>query len=354
MSLMELIESNRKEIPGSRTKNRLTVQISYAIQLIMDFYSVDYIVLMDYIEDVSVICDPDEPTKIHLYQIKTKSSDKTIKLTTVISDKWFEKLYANALKYGEYVGSASVVCNTDIEASGGSVFPNERTQLSDPVVQANIKKIQNSIAADQGVSPEKIDLSKFYFIRSQLSTKGHKDETEHIFSNFLFAQAPDLQVATVKTIYQLLYSELDTRFNCEIDEKCTDVNEIFEKKGLSSSKVKEFISCGLNIQLPELDKLFSIFNITSISDRRKLSASATQLKMDMCSNLSIFVELKKVIYELITSINEGGIDNMPDLFEAVYSAAANSNDISGLFKEEHYLKLLIMNMIYKYSIGGEL
>lgn len=63
MSLIELLESNRKEIPGSRTKNRLTVQISYAIQLIMDFYSADYIVLMDYIEDVSVICDPDEPTE---------------------------------------------------------------------------------------------------------------------------------------------------------------------------------------------------------------------------------------------------------------------------------------------------
>ena len=73
MSLTDLIESNRKEISGSRTKNRLTVQISYAIQLIMDFYSVENIILMDYIEDISVICTPDDPTSIHLYQIKERT-----------------------------------------------------------------------------------------------------------------------------------------------------------------------------------------------------------------------------------------------------------------------------------------
>ena len=54
MSLKDRISESQKEIAGSRTKNRLTVQISYAIQLIMDFYSTDFLVMMDYIEDVSI------------------------------------------------------------------------------------------------------------------------------------------------------------------------------------------------------------------------------------------------------------------------------------------------------------
>lgn len=90
MSLSEIISKTNKEIVGSRTKNRLTVQISYAIQLIMDFYTIDFLVMMDYIEDVAVICDPTHPSAIHLYQIKTKSSDKQYLLTTVISDEWFQ------------------------------------------------------------------------------------------------------------------------------------------------------------------------------------------------------------------------------------------------------------------------
>lgn len=40
------IEMNKNDISGSRTKNRLTVQISYAMQLIMEYYSMDYVILI--------------------------------------------------------------------------------------------------------------------------------------------------------------------------------------------------------------------------------------------------------------------------------------------------------------------
>ena len=57
MSLENIITSSTKEIAGSRTKNRLTIQISYALQLIMEFYSTDFVVMMDYIEDPRIkIC----------------------------------------------------------------------------------------------------------------------------------------------------------------------------------------------------------------------------------------------------------------------------------------------------------
>lgn len=82
MSLDSIISSSHKEIVGSRTKNRLTVQISYAIHLIMEFYSTDFLVMMDYIEDISIITDPENPATIHLYQVKTKSSDKQYRMTS--------------------------------------------------------------------------------------------------------------------------------------------------------------------------------------------------------------------------------------------------------------------------------
>ena len=198
MPLSDIISSTNKEIAGSRTKNRLTVQISYAIQLIMEFYSTDFLIMMDYIEDVSIISDPETPSSIHLYQVKTKSSDKQYLLSAVIGDKWFQKLYKNAQKYGEYLGSASVVCNTDIVTSfskqNSEVFANAKTVLDDKAIQGNINKIRKAIADDQKVDEADIDLSKFYFVRSTLSTKGHKEEAEHQFQNFLFKQDGDLQV----------------------------------------------------------------------------------------------------------------------------------------------------------------
>lgn len=352
MSLGDLISSCHKEIAGSRTKNRLTIQISYAIQLIMDFYSTDFLVMMDYIEDVSVISDPDNPSAIHLYQIKTKSTDRQYLLSAVIKDEWFQKLYRNALKYSDYVDSASLVCNTDIVVSGTEVFPNERTGLDDKSIEENIKKIRKAIAKDQNVNEADIDLSNFFFVRSLLSTKNHKAEAEHEFQDFLLGQDANLQVATAKSIFTVLYDELDKRFNEEINEDCTDVQEIMSKKGLDGRTIKEIISCGLAIQIPAPEKLFSDFNVASISARRRYSSKYQQIKMDMYSNISVFVALKKTLLEFIESENQNGIDDMVGLFNAVYAKATDCDFVPSCYQDEYYLKTLIMILIYKYCYGG--
>ena len=352
MPLGDLISSCHKEITGSRTKNRLTIQISFAIQLIMDFYSTDFLVMMDYIEDVAVITDPDNPSAIHLYQIKTKSSDKQYLLTAVLKDEWFQKLYRNAAEYRDYVGSASLVCNTDIVASGSEVFPNEKTRLDDTAISANIKKIRKAIAKDQKISEEDVDLSKFFFVRSFLSTKKHKAEVEHEFQEFLFKQDTNLQVATAKSIFSVLYDELDKRFNAEINEDCTDVQEIFDKKGLDGQNIKEIIGCGLAIQIPTPEKLFSDFNIVSVSECRQCISKYQQIKMDMYSNISLFMALKKTLSEFIEYENQNGVDDMPGLLEAVYAKADGCDSIPISYQDEHYLKMLIMILVYKYCYGG--
>lgn len=357
MSLNEIISSTSKEIAGSRTKNRLTIQISYAIQLIMEFYSMDFLVMMDYIEDVAVICDPLKSSTIHLYQIKTKSSDKQYLLSTVIKDKWFQKLYVNALKYNKYLGSASVVCNTDIveslTKSKTEIFPNNKTSLNDKAIKSNIKKIRSAIAADQGVIEDDIDLSKFFFVRSTLSTNGHKEEIEYKFENFLLEQDSNLQVATAKSIYSLLYDELDKKFNLEIKENNTDIDEIYKAKGLDSTQIKDLISCGLAIQIPALEKIFSEFGIVAVSEKRKYTQTYSQVKMDMYSSMSIFINLKKHIMELIEYANKQGLEDMQSILENVYYRCLNDDIVSSAYSNEYYLKILIMVLLYKYCYGGE-
>ena len=320
----------------------------------MEFYSTDFIVMMDYIEDVAVICDPDNPSAIHMYQIKTKSADKQYRLLAVIKDEWFQKLYANALKYEGYLGSAALVCNTDIISSNNTqVFPNGKTALDDVTIKKNIDIIKKAIANDQDIDVGLVDLSDFYFIRTYISTKGHKEEVEHNFENFLLDIDKNLQVATVKSIYKLIYNELDEKFNQEISENCTDINEIFEKKGISSDNIKNIIECGLSIQIPTLDKLFSEFEIKSVSEKRNYTLNYSKIKCDMFSNMSVFIELKKYICLIIQEVNESGIDDLPGLFAEVYARLMNSKNVLSVYSDEYYLKILIMVLIYKYCYGGE-
>lgn len=353
MSLKEQIELSKNDISGSRTKNRLTVQVSYAMQLIMEFYSMDYVILMDYIEDVVIIENPDEPTGIHLYQVKTKSTDKQYTLNTVIKDEWFQKLYKNAQKYEGNVKEASLVCNTDIVVKQENVFANTKSNLADMKEDLNVKKIVKAIAKDLNISELEVDLSQFYFVKSNLSTKGHKDEVEHQFENFLLKEDSNLQVATARAIFRTIYDELDAKFNWELDENCSDIGEIFKMKGVISTDINAAISTGLAIQLPDANKLFDTFGITSVKEIREYTQRYSMIKMDMFSKKEVLINTKKEIISLVKEAVDSGIEEFPDILIDVYDKCQNRDCIPVAYAEECYLKLLIMLLIYKYCYGGE-
>ena len=75
--------------------------------------------------------------------------------------------------------------------------------------------------------------------------------------------------------------------------------------------------------------------------------------MDMYSNMSIFVRLKRLILSLIETAHSCGIDDMPGLLKAVYNQAVENEIVSSVYSDEHYLKILIMILIFKYCYGGE-
>ena len=353
MSLKEQIEMNKNDISGSRTKNRLTVQISYAMQLIMEYYSMDYVILMDYIEDVVIIENPEDPIGIHLYQVKTKSTDKQYTLTTVIKDEWFQKLYKNTQKFVGNVEEASLVCNTDIVNKQENIFTNERNCLEDYKDNPNVKKIVKAIAEDLKISEDEVDLSRFFFVKSNLSTKGHKDEVEHQFESFLLKEDSALQIATSRAIFRTIYDELDAKFNWELDEDCSDLNEIYKKKGIVSSDINATITTGLAVQLPDANQLFNSFNISSAREIREYTQRYSLIKMDMFSKKEVLINTKKYIISAISETVNDGVEEFSDILEAVYEKCAGDEKIATAYSEEYYLKLLIMLLAYKYCYGGD-
>ena len=95
-----------------------------------------------------------------------------------------------------------MACNTNVVASNSEIFPDEKTSLDGGAIQNNISKIREVIANNQGINIKNVDLSKSFFARSTLSTKGHKEEAEHQFQDFLLKQDPDLQVSNCKIYLQ--------------------------------------------------------------------------------------------------------------------------------------------------------
>ncbi len=315
----------------------------------------DYIILMDYIEDVAVIESPDNPSKLHLYQLKTKSSDRQYSLATVISDEWFLKLYKNAMKYQQFVGEAAVVCNTDIVKGSETVFHNEKNNLGELSHNENVQKIIHAIAADMKISEDDVDLSHFCFIKSTLSTKGHKEEVEHQFEDFLLEKSPDLQVATARSLFRVIYNELGNKFNNEVDSECSDIDEIFRKKGFKGEDIESYISNGLAIQLPSTDKLYSLFDISSIREIQKYNRQYQQLKIDMYSDKGLLSNTRKKVSDVINQFLESGVENQSTLLTETYAKCLSDDVFPVAFSDEHYMKMMMMIMIYKllFSVPEE-
>lgn len=80
-------------------------------------------------------------------------------VTSALTDK---RMLAKAIEKYE--------CNTDIINNKENIFANEHNCLEDIKDNANIKKIVKAISDDLNISEEEVDLSKFYFVKSNLST----------------------------------------------------------------------------------------------------------------------------------------------------------------------------------------
>lgn len=78
---------------GSMAYNRLEMQISQTLHMAIElFNSLDYLLILDYYDDITLFDDDNNPDTVSYYQMKT--NDESISINTAISESWLEKLYA--------------------------------------------------------------------------------------------------------------------------------------------------------------------------------------------------------------------------------------------------------------------
>jgi hypothetical protein len=345
-SLTEKLVHSKRDAGGTIAKNRLTFQISYGIQLIMEFFSTDSVLLMDYFEDIAVLNNPDNPDAIKLYQIKTNNASRPLSLTAVISDRWVQKLYENATQFGEHLEEGQLVCNDDIMNEKTTAFVNRKNCLKDLENAAIADKLKRAIANDLKIAEDAVDLSKFFVVRTYLSTLNHKSDVEHEFETFLQKSHEDIQVVMARIIYRNLYDILDNKFNREMSTKNTDLAEIIKNKGVKISEISEDIKDAVKMQVPQKDEIFRFFNITVLKERQKLATAYTNLKIDMHKKDKVFLQFKKRVCDCIENNSQY---SQHVIIEMVYSELSIAKDTPLPYKEESYLRLLIMIMVMKYG-----
>ncbi len=353
MGIDSQIEKVYKDMSGSIAKNRLTIQLSYAIKLIVDLYSVeDFTVFLDCIEDVAVKTISNGSEKLFLYQIKTKSRGH-FGLNYIIDEKWFEKLYKHTHEFTGLDYEIALVSNVDIKDSQ-IIFPNERSNIIDDIVEkANAKedkkrlyRIKKCISDNENIPIEEVDLSKFYVINSNLHSDTHKDQALKIFEDFIVSIDQNAELIKTKAFFTALYDTLDSRFNNEINPDTTDFDEIVRKKGYTKNEFQQSLTAYMNGSIPKNTELYSLLGITSVAEQKEMAIQRPQFLMDLTKRDEPF---KVFLSEILGYVSQSNTQTLiRDCVDFVYQ----NTKISPIYKNQGYIKFATAFIYYKHINGG--
>ena len=349
MSINKNIEMQFKEMSGSTAKNRLSIQTSYAIKLLVDFYELDdYVIFLDCIEDVAVKIIDSGEEKIYLYQIKTKKNGG-FTLTHIIKEKWLEKLYKHKDTYDGSNYEISLVVNEFVGTKSSKIFANEKsnmeTELLDHFVKNvktdNLMMIKKAIASAEKIDEKHVDLTNFYFIKTHFHLDTHKEQAQRIISDFIEKIDPNAEVAKVRGLFKALYDTLDDRFNFELEPENTNYDEIERKKGFAKTEFKSAINAYASNSIPKSSELFMLLGVNTVACQRNMSVNRNQFLMDLCKKDASFKDfiievdsfLKTTTTELLLA------DGFDSLME--------NEKVSTIYKNEGYIKFAIA---YRYKI----
>lgn len=245
---------------GSMAYNRLEMQISQTLHMAIELFdTLDYLLILDYYDDITLFDDDNNPGTVSYYQMKT--NDESISINTAISESWLEKLYAQLERPEWIVRELGFITNcplkiiTTYKDEKGKNRRNKEllTSSRTPFTSFNkntIEKIRKDIATKRGISVDEVDLSKFVHIRTTFSIPNHKEVVENEMTNFLYGKYPKISIDSVKTIYATILELMTKRQQYELLPDNAPYEEVRRYKGVTKKDFSRIIETAMNISIP--------------------------------------------------------------------------------------------------------
>ena len=236
---------------GSMAYNRLEMQISQTLHMAIELFdTLDYLLILDYYDDITLFDDDNNADTVSYYQMKT--NDESISINTAISESWLEKLYAQLERPEWIVRELGFITNcplkiiTTYKDENGKNRRNKEllTSSRTPFTSFNkntIEKIRKDIATKRDISVDEVDLSKFVHIRTTFSIPNHKEVVENEMANFLYGKYPKISIDSVKTIYATILELMTKRQQYELLPDNAPYEEVRRYKGVTKKIFRELL-----------------------------------------------------------------------------------------------------------------
>lgn len=251
MSSIEVLANCKPiENAGPRASNRFDYQINWGLQKLLKLEedNEDYVMILDYHDDI-VICNSEKNIDyIDFYQVKTKKAGQWILSTLIGPTEISEEIVAPPK---EGLGILSKLVNHT------NVFQNSRTLYfvtnsslsknnyprSDDFVKFSQLKQESQVSIKKKIKEELGEIeesafNKLVFIQNQMSVGSYKETLLGTLSQFLKDKFN--LVTDVNAVYDTLIGELRKRNDYENDIKCKE--DLLKHKSMSHEEFRGYLN----------------------------------------------------------------------------------------------------------------
>lgn len=249
-ALQQMIEFSPDDNSGSSSSNRYAYQKNWALYKMLELEQLgrDYMIVMDYHEDIVIIDASIEGNNIDFYQVKTKKGDYWRPTDLLVSAKDANGNIKNSILGKLLKHSIDFTKARDYYFVTDSFLRPENYIKGKDFDDAKIPfakltpEIQKS--AKQKIKKEikdiKADVWKhFYISQQQLSVDNYKNAIIGLIQEFIDNRLPQAEISS-STLYDSLYSEIESIQDYE--GYISDEKVLTERKSFKNSDFKKYIA----------------------------------------------------------------------------------------------------------------
>ena len=316
---------------GSMAYNRFEFQLSETLHMAIELYdSLDYLLILDYYDDITLFDNEVDPQFVSYYQVK--SNEEKVTINTAIKEDWLAKLYAQLSRSEWTIGELGLITNCPLKATvtvkdeNGKQKRNTYTYKSEKTSfqkfnEETVNLIRADIAKKFEIDPDEVDLSKFVHMRTTLSLASHRELVEQQMSSFLYNKHPKISVETVKTVYNSMIDILTKRQQYEELPANAKYSLVRQKKGLSKNDFSRIIDEAIVISIPTFAEIERFVDFKE--DKYKATYEYTRLMTDSQGRSETFTKLfrrvKKEVEDIVIDNSLTLLDNLKNLCDKIYS-----------------------------------
>ena len=227
-----------------------------------DLTGKDYLVLMEFIEDIAILNSPDQPNEIDLYQVKKSEKVKWTKAKLINSKKGSQSIVAKLLESQvnspipnaivSFVSNAPVEFKLTSGLDSTSLASFNITDLDSDLID----ELKANIACELKREKKDIDLNNLIFIKSPLSLNDLETHSTGVVANYLSKKHPDHN-ARADVLMKALYSEI--KLKATNTEDASSFGELRKLRGITKGQFEDMLSQVL-ARKPTIDVLDDAVN----------------------------------------------------------------------------------------------